>query len=57
MISHLGPQLGVADGIALATTKEKRKITAVLLVKVLPLKEIFTKLEYCFCLGIAVLCY
>ncbi|MBT8235155.1 MAG: dehydrogenase E1 component subunit alpha/beta [Bacteroidia bacterium] len=30
MISHLGPQLGVADGIALADTlKERKKVTAV----------------------------
>ena len=30
MISHLGPQLGVADGIALANKlKEKKKVTAV----------------------------
>ena len=45
MISHLGPQLGVADGIALAhKLRQENAVTAVLRVKEEPVKEIFTKL-------------
>jgi 2-oxoisovalerate dehydrogenase E1 component len=54
MISHLGPQLGVADGIALANKLKKNgKLPQFSPVKVLPVKEIF--MAYCFGLGIA--CY
>ena len=44
MISHLGPQFGVADGIALGNKlKKNNKVCAVLLVMVVPVKEIFTR--------------
>ena len=44
MISHLGPQLGVADGIALANKLKKNgKVTAVFTGKALLPKVIFTR--------------
>jgi len=44
MISHLGPQLGVADGIALANKlKKMAKLQQFLRVKALHLKAIFMK--------------
>jgi 2-oxoisovalerate dehydrogenase E1 component len=53
MISHLGPQLGVADGIALANKLKKNGSYGCFYWKVPHPKEIFMKLEYCFGLGIA----
>jgi 2-oxoisovalerate dehydrogenase E1 component len=45
MISHLGPQLGVADGIALANKLKKNgKLPLFLPEKEPPAKVIFTKL-------------
>ena len=45
VISHLGPQFGVADGIALGNLlKINNQVCAVLLVMVVQVKEIFMKL-------------
>ena len=45
MISHLGPQLGIADGVALAINSEEIKTFALFLrVTEVRAKEIFTKL-------------
>ena len=44
MISHLGPQLGVADGIALHNLLDNnKKLLLYLQVKVARAREIFTK--------------
>ena len=59
MISHLGPQLGVADGIALANKlKQNGKITAVFTGEGATCRRGFSRsFEYCRCLGIACAVY
>jgi 2-oxoisovalerate dehydrogenase E1 component len=52
MISHLGPQLGVADGIALANKLKKTESYRCFTGEEPPAKVIFTK-TYCFGMGIA----
>jgi hypothetical protein len=51
MISHLGPQLGVADGIALANKLKKTEVTAVSEKE--PPAKVISRSLICFGMGIA----